>query len=219
MPTKKNAVIRYRYIDELLSNRNKRYSTVEIADIVNCQFSFDNFKWQKETGTKIAEPFRADYLNRVLYKCPVCGADGEMKGEGVHLTCKKCGKQYTLDEYGYIRSDGECRFDHIPDWYQWQREEVRAEIERGEYRLDLPVDILVTVDTYGLYHVGEGRLIHTAEGFSLEGCDGALSYHQKPLASYTLNADFYWYEGTDIISFGNTEMLYYCFPKEEPKAL
>ena len=190
-------------------------SDAEIADIVNCQFSFDNFKWQKETGTKIAEPFRADYLNRVLYKCPVCGADGEMKGEGVHLTCKNCGKQYTLDEYGYIRSDGECRFDHIPDWYQWQREEVRAEIERGEYRLDLPVDILVTVDTYGLYHVGEGRLIHTAEGFSLEGCDGALSYHQKPLASYSLYSDFNWYEVGDVISIGNSEIQYYCFPKTD----
>lgn len=35
MPTNKNAVIRYRYIDELLSNRNKRYSTAEIAEIVN----------------------------------------------------------------------------------------------------------------------------------------------------------------------------------------
>lgn len=35
MPTNKNAVIRYRYIDELLSNRHKRYSTTEITEIVN----------------------------------------------------------------------------------------------------------------------------------------------------------------------------------------
>ncbi len=43
MPTNKNAVIRYRYIDELLSNRNKRYSTVEIADIVNEKLLRDGY--------------------------------------------------------------------------------------------------------------------------------------------------------------------------------
>ena len=186
----------------------------EIAAIVNEQFSFDNFKWQKENKVKVSEPFRADYLNRVLYKCPVCGKEGKMEGKGIHLTCKSCGKRYTLDEYGYIVSEeGECRFDHIPDWYRWQREEVRAEIERGEYRLDVPVDILMTVDTYGLYHVGEGRLIHTEEGFSLDGCDGKISYHQKPLASYSLYSDFNWYEIGDVIAIGNGEAQYYCFPK------
>ena len=186
----------------------------EIAAIVNEQFSFDNFKWQKETGTKISEPFRADYLGRVLYKCPVCDKEGKMHGEGIHLTCMNCGKKYTLDEYGYITAeDGECEFDHIPDWYRWQREEVRREIERGEYRLDLPVDILMTVDTYGLYRIGEGRLIHTEDGFSLEGCDGKLSYHQKPLASYSLYSDFNWYEVGDVIAIGNGEAQYYCFPK------
>ena len=190
-------------------------SDEEIGEIINDKFSFDNFKWQKENKINISEPFRADYLNRVLYKCPVCGEEGEMKGEGIHISCKKCGKTYTLDEYGYLTSEGECRFDHIPDWYRWQREEVRSEIERGEYRLDVPVDIMMTVDTYGLYRVGEGRLIHTSDGFSLEGCDGALSYHQKPLASYSLYSDFNWYEVGDVISIGNSEAQYYCFPKTD----
>lgn len=43
MPTNKNAVIRYRYIDELLSNRNKRYSTAEIAEIVNEKLVRDGY--------------------------------------------------------------------------------------------------------------------------------------------------------------------------------
>ena len=189
-------------------------SDAEIAKIVNEKFSFDNFSWQKETHTKISEPFRADYLNRVLYKCPACKAEGEMHGEGITLTCKKCGKKYTLDEYGYLTSeDGKCEFDHIPSWYDWQREEVRRELLDGSYKLDVPVDIMMTVDTYGLYHVGEGRLTHTTEGFRLEGCDGKLNYEQKPLASYSLYSDFNWYEIGDVISIGNAEAQYYCFPK------
>ena len=43
MPTNKNAVIRYRYLDELLSNRNKRYSTAEIAEIVNEKLVRDGY--------------------------------------------------------------------------------------------------------------------------------------------------------------------------------
>lgn len=191
-------------------------SDAEIAEIVNDKFSFDNFEWQKETKTKISEPFRADYLNRVLYKCPACKAEGEMHGEGVTLTCKKCGKKYTLDEYGYlVAENGKTEFDHIPSWYAWQREEVRRELENGSYKLDVPVDIMMTVDTYGLYHIGEGRLTHTKDGFKLVGCDGKLHYEQKPLASYSLYSDFNWYEVGDVISIGNADAQYYCFPKND----
>ena len=70
------------------------------------------------------------------------------------------------------------------------------------------------VNTKALYHVGEGRLQHTENGFHLTGCGGALDYTQGPLASYTLNSDFNWYEIGDVISIGNRHTLYYCFPKE-----
>ncbi len=205
-------------VEELLLTAEdvKKMSDGEIAAIVNEKFSFDNFEWQKDTHTKISEPFRADYLNRVLYKCPACGAEGEMHGEGISLTCKRCKKVYTLDEYGYLATeDGKCEFDHIPSWYAWQREEVKRELLDGSYRLDVPVDIMMTVDTNGLYHVGEGRLVHTVEGFKLEGCDGELQYEQKPLASYSLYSDFNWYEIGDVISIGNGDAQYYCFPKTE----
>jgi len=62
--------------------------------------------------------------------------------------------------------------------------------------------------------VGDGVLRHGPDGFSLEGCDGKLSYRQPPLSSYTLNADFFWYEIGDVIGIGNRDCLYYCFPKD-----
>ena len=69
------------------------------------------------------------------------------------------------------------------------------------------------VDYKALYMVGEGKLVHDLEGFTLTGCDGKLYYNQKPLNSYNLNADYYWYEIGDIISIGNQNGLYYCFPQ------
>ena len=110
---------------------------------------------------------------------------------------------------------GKTEFDHIPDWYKWERECVRNEILSGEYKLDIPVEIRMLVNSKKIYHVGDGRLVHTNEGFHLTGCDGKLDYKQKPLASYSLYSDYYWYELGDMICIGNTSALYYCFPKAE----
>ena len=110
--------------------------------------------------------------------------------------------------------EGETEYPHIPDWYAWERECVRQEILGGTYRLDADVEIGMLVDTKHLYMVGEGHLTHDAEnGFVLTGCDGKLNYTQKPQSCYSVNADYYWYEIGDIISIGNSEALYYCFPR------
>lgn len=194
----------------------KEKSADEINEIIREKFSFDNFSWQEDNHVRIDAPTRAEGLNRVLYKCPECMSEGKMRGVGIHLECTECGAKYRLDEYGSLVGEGvECKMPHIPAWYAWQREEVKAEIERGEYGIDVPVDIMVSVDTKRLFHVGGGRLIHNKDGFHLIGDDGELDYVQSPLASYSVNADFNWYEIGDIVGIGDAECLYYCFPKEK----
>ncbi len=191
-------------------------TTEEINSVLNSYFNFDNFKWQQENKIKVDEPFRADYLNRVLYKCPECMKEGEMHGEGEFITCRACGKTHRLTEYGFLEAtDGEPNFTHIPDWYKWERKCVKDEILNGTYSFDIPVDILMTVNTKHLYSVGEGRLTHSKKGFHLVGCGGKIDYTHKALTSYSLYADYNWYEIGDMICIGNHDALYYCFPKEK----
>ena len=186
----------------------------EINAVIFEKFSFDNFRWQQKNKVKIDEKFRADDLNRVLYKCPNCETEGEMVGKGIRLTCNHCQKAWELTEFGFLEATrGETEFSHIPDWFKWQRECVRREIEDDIYKLDVPVDIYMLVDAKCVYRVGDGRLVHTADGFHLTGCDGQLDYFQKPILSYSLYSDFYWYEIGDVISIGDNKALYYCFPK------
>ena len=186
----------------------------EIAEILLNEFSFDNFKEQQDNKISVKEPFRADYLNRVLYKCPHCMTEGKMEGKGTKLTCNMCHVTYELNEFGYLESE-EPRFTHIPDWYKWQREDVKKEIEDGNYNLDVDVDICVLTDAKSIYRVGEGHLHHDINGFRLTGCDGKLDYMQSPQASYSLYSDYYWYEIGDMICIGNKKILYYCFPKDK----
>ena len=189
-------------------------STQELNEILQKCFDFDNFRWQQENQIRIAEKFRADGLNRVLYKCPHCMTEGEMQGKGTKLVCNHCGKQYELTEYGFMEAvSGDTEYSHIPDWYSWERACVKEEIQKGTYSLEVPVEICMLVNSKCIYKVGEGVLSHNAEGFHLTGCDGKLDYRQKPTASYSLNSDYYWYEIGDVICIGDSKVLYYCFPK------
>ena len=188
----------------------------ELNAILAKQFDFDHFRWQQDNSVKVSEPFRADGLNRVLYKCPKCGSEDGMKGSGTHITCRHCGNEFELSEYGVLKPSGDSRgFEHIPDWYRWERECVRKELVDNTYRLEIPVLISMLVDTNSIYNVGEGVLTHTRDGFHLTGCDGRLEYFQDPMASYSLYADYYWYEIGDVICIGDERAQYYCFPKSD----
>ena len=193
----------------------RKCSVRELSDGLDKAFSFDHFRWQKENGVEIHDDFRADGLNRILYKCAHCGTEGELVGKGTHLTCKHCGKSWELTPLGELKAtEGVTEFSHIPDWYSWERQQVRQEILDGTYRMEVDVDIAILVDTTAVYKVGSGHLTHDAEGFHLTGCDGKLEYVQKPQSCYGLYADYYWYEIADVICIGDNDRLYYCFPRE-----
>ena len=192
----------------------KTLTVAQLDKMLDEAFGFDNFAWQQENQVKIKEPFRADGLNRILYRCPHCNTEGKTEGKGIHLTCHNCGKVYELTEVGKLRAlDGQEAFDHIPSWYAWERDQVRKALEEGTDNLDVKVKIAMMVDFKAIYMVGEGRLTHSAEGFRLTGCDGKLDYSQGPLACYSLYSDYYWYQIADVICIGNHDALYYCFPE------
>lgn len=191
-------------------------SAEEISKMLEDVFTFDNFARQYETKTPITEKFRADGLERILYKCVNCGCEEKMVGKGTILKCENCGKSYEMDIYGRLKAtDGVTEFTHIPDWYKWERECVKKEISDGSYLLDTEVDIGILSDYKAIYMVGTGRLTHTVDGFTITGCNGELNYTQGPESSYGLYADYFWYEIDDVICIGDRKRLYYCFPKQK----
>lgn len=194
----------------------KAHSVAELDAILDEAFSFDNFTWQKENGVEINEPFRAIGLERILFQCAACGQEGTMRSHDTVVECAHCGKKYTLTPLGELKAEtGETEFPHIPDWYDWERANVRKSLEDGSYRLDTDVDIRMMVDYKAIYNVGRGHLTHDEKGFVLDGCEGKLHYEQDPLACYSLYSDYFWYELGDMICIGNADALYYCFPKKE----
>ncbi len=192
-----------------------REKSVEQLDaLIDEACSFDNFAWQRDNKISLDVPFRADGLHRILYKCPCCGTENQTEGKGIHLSCHSCGMRWEMDEYGQLSAlSGETKYSHIPDWYTWQRECVRRELEDGSYLLDEEVDIAIQVNLDGVCNIGRGRLRHDLDGFHLTGADGRLDYKQSPIFSHTLYSDYYWYEIGDVIGIGDNEFSYFCFPK------
>ncbi|MCQ2771385.1 MAG: hypothetical protein MJ236_06290 [Clostridia bacterium] len=198
----------------------KTMSAEDINNMICAEFSYDHFKEQFEKGIKITEPFRADGLHRALYKCPCCKTEGKMLGLGTTIKCNNCNKSYELTELGKLKAnDGETEFEFVTDWYKWERECVKEEIENNTYYQKYDVDILALSDTKSMYKIGDGVLEHTTSGFELNGCDNKLHFSKKANTSYSLYADYFWYELGDMISIGDTKVQYYCFPKDQKSAI
>ncbi len=191
-------------------------SVDELDAILDNAFSFDNFRTQLEKKIVIDTPTRGEGLNRILYRCPNCNTEGQTIGAGTSLTCNNCKKTYEMTIYGQLKAaDGKTEFPHIPDWFAWERSKVKKELLNGLYRMELDVDIAIMVDYKAIYKVGSGKLIHSENGFVLDGCNGKLHYEQSPLSSYGLYSDYYWYELGDVICIGDKDRLYYCFPRQK----
>lgn len=186
-------------------------SVEELEDVVRKAFDLDYFRWQAEHQVCTAEPFRADGLNRVLFRCCECGVEGAMVGKGTTLTCNACGRVFPMDELGRLAGG---RFSHIPDWHRWEREQIRLSIQQGTYVVETPVRIGMMVDYKAIYFVGEGVLRHDHKGFELTGCDGQIHFVQSPRKCYSVYSDYNWYEIGDVVCIGNTRTLYYCFPDQ-----
>ncbi|MGN1188959.1 MAG: lysophospholipid acyltransferase family protein [Candidatus Ornithospirochaeta sp.] len=193
-----------------------KMSVDEINDLLKPRFAFDHFKWQKDNGIKISENFRADGLSSVLYKCPHCLKEGEMEASGTSLKCISCSKEWKLEEDGSLKAlDGEDIYTSIPSWSKWEREEVEREIDEGRYKVDVRVKILLQRDYSAIYDIGNGRLTHSLDGFHLTTEDKELDFRRHPLDNYSVASDLYWYEKGDMISIGDTDKVFYCFPIEK----
>ena len=136
-------------------------------------FQYDDYAWQKARGIRVTYEKRAEGLEKVLYQCPACGTEFRMASEGATLFCRACGKRWHYTEQGELRAEsGETAFSHIPDWYEWERANVRAEIEAGTYDSgDLPVTVRSLPNAKRFILLGEGTLRHDMQGFHVSGKD------------------------------------------------
>ncbi|MBO5339186.1 MAG: 1-acyl-sn-glycerol-3-phosphate acyltransferase [Clostridia bacterium] len=149
----------------------ERMSCEEIIAVVRRELWHDEHQWQKDNNIIIDEPWRAEGLHKALYQCPHCLAEHRMLSKGNKLWCVSCGKEWEMTELGELRAtSGKTEFSHIPDWYNWEKENVRREVEEGRYYFEDDVDVYALPNVKKFIKLGKGKLTHSLEnGITLEG--------------------------------------------------
>ncbi|NCC55136.1 MAG: hypothetical protein EOM11_06600 [Erysipelotrichia bacterium] len=190
-------------------------SVDEINKRIHDAFQYDEYKWQKDNQIKITEEYRAEKIHKVLYQCPSCLTEHEMDSKGHTITCNHCKKTYDMDEYGELHAvSGKTEFSHIPDWYEFEREQVRKEILAGKYYFEDEVMIESLPNAKGYIPLGKGKLIHNENGFILTGDElgKPLELLKEPLSLYSLHIEYDYMGKGDCIDLSTLDDTYYIYP-------
>ena len=211
----------YTTLTQILSAEEVQAKSVEeINEAIKTAMAYDEYKWQKEQNIVIDEPFRAEGLHKILYKCPHCNAE-DMVSEGTKLFCKKCGKVWEMTELGELKAEnGETEFSHIPDWYEWERAQVRAEIERGQYSFEDEVEVYSLPRCMKFEKLGMGRLTHDMNrGFVLTGEYNGEKYeierHPSGMYGVHIEYDYCYLRPEDCIDISTDKDSFYCYPVKQ----
>ena len=197
-------------------------SVEEINELIRYEMSYDDYKYQKENGYLITEPKRAEGLHKVLYHCPHCMTESKMASEGTEIFCRECGKRWNLNEDGTLSAiDGETEFSHVPDWFEWEKEQVKAQIERGEYNFEDDVEIHSQPGCYSFPYLGKGKLVHNPElGFVVRGNYNGEDFciHREPIQTSGLHVEYDFGKikpHRDCIDVSTENDSFYCYPTKE----
>lgn len=199
----------------------ERMSAEEINEFLRKEFVYDDYKYQKENGILITEPHRAEGLHKVLYQCPNCLTESKMNSEGAEIFCEECGKRWTLLEDGSLSANsGETEFSHVPDWFRWEYEQVKAEIERGEYSFFDEVEIYSQPGCYSFPYLGRGTLTHNEQdGFIVRGHYNGEDFciHRTPIQSSGLHVEYDFGKikpHRDCVDVSTEKDSFYCYPSK-----
>ena len=198
----------------------KRASADEINAKLVSAFQYDEYAWQKQRGIRVSYPKRAEGLEKVLYQCPHCRTEYRMASEGTALFCSSCGRRWQYTELGELKAEqGETEFSHIPDWYEWERMNVRKEVEEGTYDTgELPVTVRSLPNAKKFILLGEGTLRHDMNGFTVRGTDpdGDPFEMVKPVPSlYSCHIEYeYLGKFGDCVDLNTLEDTWYVYPHD-----
>jgi uncharacterized membrane protein YdjX (TVP38/TMEM64 family)/1-acyl-sn-glycerol-3-phosphate acyltransferase len=195
----------------LTSEEIARMSAEEIEAFLYQKLDYDDFKWNEEKRIYYKGKRFAEGLEHILYYCPVCHQEFTTQTKDDHLFCTHCGTDVVLNHYYEFESDNPQIPKNIRDWYLFQKEVERENIEAENYQLSDNV-ILKFPDPQG-------------KGFSPVGSGKATLNHQGVLYQGTVHGEekeiLFKIENIPAILFGINEdfeiyhdnTLYYFVPE------
>ena len=206
-----------------------RTSVFKINERIRAAFEYDEYRYQRENNIKISHSWRAEGLHKPLYQCAHCKSEYTMTSAGSTIGCSACSKVWQMDELGRLSairpaSDETAlvtEFSHIPDWYEFQRDQVREQVEAGTYRLEVEAYVEALPNARGYIPLGMAKLTHSMEGFTLEATfDGNSFTLVKPALSMdSCHIEWEYKQKGDCIDLSTLDDTYYIYPRAEESSV
>ena len=194
-------------------------SVDEINRVIREALSYNEYQYQMDNNILIKESYRAEGLHKILYQCPHCMTESRMDSKGAEIFCTACGKRWTLNENGSLSANkGETEFVSVPEWFEWEREQVTQQVESGCYSFTDEVDVFSMPRCWKFESLGSATLTHDAEnGFVIKGRYNGSDYviHRNPMQTNSLHVEYDWFRirRDDCIDVSTEDDSFYCYFK------
>lgn len=198
----------------------KAASTDEINEKIREYLYNDDWRWQSENRVTLKYKKRAQGLHKPLYQCPHCMTEYKMNSKDDTIFCEHCGKSWYLNYYGELEaSDGNTEFKFPSDWYNWEREQVKKEVQEGRYYFECDCHVNELPNSKGFVRLGRGKLIHDMNGLNLQGIRDfdkePFSMKLDAASQNTIHVEYNYRFGNfkDCIDMNTLQDTWYVFPE------
>lgn len=196
------------------AEETKELSKEEILLRLRENFTYNEQEYQEKhhiSSQAKSKKFPIAYgLDRLLYKCPLCGAEfSNVTGKDT-LTCNLCGNGARIDKYGSITPVGEKSkvFPRIDLWYDWQYGELQKEVAASDYVISEEVDLQINNDEFAEFKTVERAVLTLdREGYHFAGEKYKLDFSVSQSGGIALMLGFH------IDFFENDTIYRFAFAK------
>lgn len=194
----------------------EKLSADEIQKRIEAAFVYDDYAYIRDRKLPMKCDQRAQNIHKILYQCPVCKTEFSTDSKGSKIWCSHCGAIWEMDDFGVLhRENGEDVFTHVPDWYRWERGNVRREVEEGRYRFEDTARLERLVNgKIGFTSLGEVKLTHDERGFTMSGeiLDGHFEFNRSVASMRSVHIEYDFKGRGDAIDLCTLEDTYFVFP-------
>lgn len=188
----------------------------EIQRRIEEAFKYDDFAYIRDNKIRITCKQRAQNIHKILYQCPVCGTEFSTDSKDTSIWCSNCGAIWEMNEYCQLhRTNGPDVFTHVPDWYNWERKNVRKEVEEGRYFFEDTARLERLVNgKVGFTSLGNVTLTHDKNGFTMKGdiLDGHFEFNRSVPSMRSVHIEYDFKGRGDAIDLCTLEDTYFVFP-------
>ncbi len=194
-----------------------KLSADEIQKRIEREFVYDDFAYIRDRKIAVKCDQRAQNIHKILYQCPACGEEFTTDSKGTKIWCSHCGAIWEMDEYCRLhRTNGPDVFTHVPDWYRWERENVRREVEEGRYFFEDTARLERLVNgQIGFTEIGNVTLRHDTNGFTMHGDFGSgqtFDFNRTVSSMRSVHIEYDFKGRGDAIDLCTLDDTYFVFP-------